>query len=303
MGNIDQNKWYRVVCKNSGRVLDVEGGGGNSARIQIYDWLGGNNQQWKLEPVGNGFYKIIAKHNGKVLDVEMAGKNNGDKVQLYDWNQGEHQQFKLDPTEDGYFKIVARHSGKVLDVEGYGKENTSKIQQWDSLKGGDNQDWKFESADVPPTPLKKFPLKAGTEHLNIIDGCNMRANLVLSEDGNLTATVETWTTNTLSGFHGGIRLVIITEAGDGWVTPFLIRYGVDGTAIPGKADSRTDIEQWKVPGDIARHAAQVCIHLTHEPQDRFGELMDELLKKVGKFADTFNSIKAEIGPIINFLSD
>ncbi len=132
-----------VVARHSGRVADVEGGSmGNGARIHQWDWHGGENQQFRPDPVGGGWYRIVALSSGKVLDVHGASTGNGAAVIQWDWHGGANQQFRPEPLGDGSYRIVARHSGRVLDVHGASTGNGAGIIQWD-WHGGANQRWRW----------------------------------------------------------------------------------------------------------------------------------------------------------------
>ncbi|MBB5122310.1 GTP-binding protein [Streptomyces eurocidicus] len=44
----------RLIAKHSGKVLDVDGGDAkndNGARVQQWDWVGWDNQKWRLDPI------------------------------------------------------------------------------------------------------------------------------------------------------------------------------------------------------------------------------------------------------------
>ena len=130
-----------IRAKHSNKVLDVAGiSTANGAHIQQWDYLGGDNQKWRLESVGGGYYKIVAQHSGKVLDVVGKSTANGARIQQYDYLGGDNQKWRLEPLDEGYYRIVAKHSGKVLDVVGVSTANGAQIQQWDWV-GGDNQRW------------------------------------------------------------------------------------------------------------------------------------------------------------------
>jgi len=136
---------YKIVNKNSGKVLDVQGvSQSNTALIQQWDYLGGANQQWQLVAVDSmsTYYKIVSKNSGKVLDVQGVSTANGALVQQYDYLAGANQQWQLVAVDSTYYRIVNKNSGKVLDVQGISTANGALIQQWDYL-GGDNQKWQL----------------------------------------------------------------------------------------------------------------------------------------------------------------
>jgi len=82
----------RAQCK----VLDVANGStANGAGVVQWDYWGGDNQKWSLEPVGDGYYKLVAKHSGKVLDVAGISSANGAKLHQWDYVGGDNQKWKL----------------------------------------------------------------------------------------------------------------------------------------------------------------------------------------------------------------
>ena len=47
------------------------------ARLIQWDYWGGGNQRFRLDPVGDGFYRIMLEHSGKCLDVAGISAANG----------------------------------------------------------------------------------------------------------------------------------------------------------------------------------------------------------------------------------
>lgn len=144
--------YYKIVCKLSGKVLDVTGGEtatANGDNVQQWSWNGGDHQQWSLVSVGS-YYKIVVKHSGKVLDVTggESATANGANVQQWSWNGNDNQLWSVSAVGN-YYKITAKHSGKVLDVTDLSVENGANVQQW-AWGGGDNQLWQIVSAGTPP---------------------------------------------------------------------------------------------------------------------------------------------------------
>lgn len=132
-----------LFAKHSDRVVDVEGiSPANGAAVHQWDWWGGDNQKWRMEPVGGGYVRIMAQHSGKVLDVAGASTANGARIVQWEWWGGDNQRFRPEVYGFGEISLTARHSGKVLDVEGMGEGNGAKIHQWDWW-GGANQRWKY----------------------------------------------------------------------------------------------------------------------------------------------------------------
>lgn len=55
---------------------------------------GGNQQLWKIEPVGST-YKIINVHSGKALEVAGSESYNGANIQQWDYYGGDCQLWYL----------------------------------------------------------------------------------------------------------------------------------------------------------------------------------------------------------------
>ena len=132
-----------LFAKHSGRVIDVKDiSTASGAPITQWDWWGGGNQRWRMEPVGGGYVRIVAQHSGKVLDVQGISTANGAPIIQWDWWGGDNQRFLPEVYGIGQLKLTAKHSGKVLDVKDISEANGAVIQQWDWW-GGANQLWKY----------------------------------------------------------------------------------------------------------------------------------------------------------------
>ena len=147
-----ENEYYVIIAKHSGKCLDVQSKHMNDgAKIMQLGYLGGDNQKWKLEPVGGGYFRIIAKHSGKCLDVQSKHMNDGAKIMQLGYLGGDNQKWKLEPVGGGYFRIIAKHSGKCLDVQSKHINDGASVVQFRYL-GGDNQKWRLEPVRTPPQP-------------------------------------------------------------------------------------------------------------------------------------------------------
>ena len=91
----DPNIYYRLIAKHSGLVLDVNLGQDEQANVVQHTWHGGDNQRWKIEPVGDGYYRLIAKHSGLVLDVNLGQGDQANVVQA-GWHGGDNQRWKIE---------------------------------------------------------------------------------------------------------------------------------------------------------------------------------------------------------------
>jgi hypothetical protein len=139
---------YEIVNNLSGRVLDVVGAStSNGAPVDQYDYLGGNQQQWTLVPVGPGNFStgpsafaIMNVNSGKVLDVTGGSTNAATPLQQWDYLGTPNQQWTFQPAANGFYVIVNVGSGLALDDTGYSLSNGTVLQQYYST-GNTNQQW------------------------------------------------------------------------------------------------------------------------------------------------------------------
>lgn len=134
-------------AKNSGMVLDVEGGAASGKGANVIQWPyhGGANQQWRLELQADGSYTITTLlPNGYLMDVYGGYTAAGTKIIDWSGHGGDNQRWFLRDNGDGTFTIESKQSGLVLDVYGGYTTQGTNIIQWGS-HGGLNQRWILES--------------------------------------------------------------------------------------------------------------------------------------------------------------
>ncbi|MBD0384487.1 RICIN domain-containing protein [Paenibacillus sp. WST5] len=93
----DTSTIYKIVNKNSGKVLDVANmSTADGANVQQWtSWSGGTNQEWQIVDAGSGYYKFINRNSGKALDV--YNMSTADGTNLHQWSSwsGTNQQWQL----------------------------------------------------------------------------------------------------------------------------------------------------------------------------------------------------------------
>lgn len=143
LGNFNSSAWYSVRCRQSNKSLDVNGSStANGGAIIQWDYWGGNNQQWKITNLGNGYFSIINRNSNKALDVNGSSTTSGANVVQWDYWGGNNQQWKIVDMGFGYFEIINRNSGMSLDVNGGSAANGASVIQW-PYNGGRNQQWQI----------------------------------------------------------------------------------------------------------------------------------------------------------------
>ena len=126
-------------------VVDAYWGAQQELRenVQLYHYHGGNNQQFVISSVGNGWYKIVSVINNKAVDV--AGGIAGDEVnvRLWDQNGTDAQCFKFESAGGGYY-FIKNKLGYYLDVYWGQCKDEQNIQTY-RKNGGNNQKWLLTS--------------------------------------------------------------------------------------------------------------------------------------------------------------
>jgi hypothetical protein len=98
VGSINGQPAYKLVCANSGKVLDVTGGSQQAGAAVIqWSYHGGANQHWYVLDAGNSTCKIESVGSGKVLDVEGGSVQDGARVLQWDDHNGANQHWSLVP--------------------------------------------------------------------------------------------------------------------------------------------------------------------------------------------------------------
>jgi hypothetical protein len=92
--------FYRLINPNSGKFLDVDGGGITSGtNVKIWENYDENNlaQAWEIKNAGGSFYTLTNLRSNKNLDVSGANVFNGSNVQIWENNGTNAQKWRLKP--------------------------------------------------------------------------------------------------------------------------------------------------------------------------------------------------------------
>jgi hypothetical protein len=88
--------YYRIINRNSGQVLDVNGGSTAAAAGVIqYTANGGTNQQWQLAGTGGDYFKVTNRNSGQALDVNGGSTAAAAGIIQYPYSGGNNQQWQL----------------------------------------------------------------------------------------------------------------------------------------------------------------------------------------------------------------
>ncbi|WP_375417395.1 RICIN domain-containing protein [uncultured Hymenobacter sp.] len=179
----DERAQYGVICRASGRALDVERANTKTGTPLVqWEFTHAPSQQWQLVSIraGGEYYRLQVKHSGQCLTLERAGEN----VPLVQrpFNGATNQQWRLVPAGPaGSFQLENRAEGLVAGLSAADKFNGTTVvaqrasgrasQQWRLFKLRLNLDTKGP-AFGPPQPLGAQINSAGNELQPVISPDN-----------------------------------------------------------------------------------------------------------------------------------
>jgi len=141
---LDSISCLRVINKNSGKSLNLVGGGTtNASAIRQSRYDVGNDQRWMLLPTETGDHlKIISGVSGECASIAYSSSLAGAQLWTWDYNSDPSQQFDLVDAGNGWFKLKNVRSGLVLEVAGGSMDDEAVVQQ-NIDTGAANQQWRF----------------------------------------------------------------------------------------------------------------------------------------------------------------
>ena len=135
----DPSTEYRVVNRNSAKVLEVPVGSGDGGGAIQWSSNGAAHQRWTLVEAGGGYHRIVNRSSGKVLDVSGSSTADGASVVQWTSHGGANQLWSVIPV-GAHYKIINRNSGKALTVANAATNDGAAVVQW-TYTGAANQQW------------------------------------------------------------------------------------------------------------------------------------------------------------------
>ncbi len=93
---------YEITVKNSGLQLEVSGGPTavqDGAYLVQDSFVGGTNQIFNLQSMGDGTFEILAMHSGKCMDVEGVSQSDGAYIHQWSCLGAPNQKWSLVPVQ------------------------------------------------------------------------------------------------------------------------------------------------------------------------------------------------------------
>ncbi len=136
---------YRLVNRNSGKVLDVSGASqSDGAPVIQWPWVAGANQKWQLVPGYDGSFRLSNVNSGKILDDPGASTTPGQALDQWTDTKAPNQWWTLVPAATtGYYKLVNVSSSMYADVAGASTADGAQVVQ-SAASTAASQEWALQ---------------------------------------------------------------------------------------------------------------------------------------------------------------
>lgn len=245
---------------NPSQVLDIPGGSkNNSARLELYKWLGGSAQLFTLAQVGNGVYTITNINSGRLIDVSGNSFSNGAKVQQYQatGSQAQHWQVRVSGTGSSTsstpyspavrYSFVGSGSGKFLDLPSGKAVNLAKLQIWQST-GTSAQQWTLSQAQT--TDALSYNHRADLPDGTYTFGSGINSSYKMDVSGGSRkagANVQLWKSNNMMP-----QRWMVTHDSHGYIHLTNVQSGLRLDVQAGSSVKGTNVRQWSANNAAAQ---------------------------------------------------
>lgn len=132
--NTQYGTYLQVDSADSGNNYSSD-----QAKMKLYDYDGGNYQQWTIFYLGGGYYQILSANSRKALSVQ-ANEENSDNCDLVQetYSGSDRQKWQIIPIGDGNYKLKPKSSTSYTK-DWCAAANGSKVQQRQFVSSGSNR--------------------------------------------------------------------------------------------------------------------------------------------------------------------
>ncbi|MBF8151607.1 PQQ-dependent sugar dehydrogenase, partial [Winogradskyella sp. F6397] len=211
---------YIVTNVATGLVMDIEGvSQANSADVHQWQYVGGANQQFVVEPDGNNYHTFKAVHSDKFIDVAGQGQAPGTNLIQYEGNGTDAQLFSLDYLGNNEYAIKSKANDLYLGIENNSTVNGGSIKTYE-YNGSDFFKWTFTKL-IPVTGitvLEESETLLEGENITLVatvlpeTACDQ--NVVWSSSDETVATVDA--VGNVTGIAGGVATITGTTSEGGF---------------------------------------------------------------------------------------
>jgi hypothetical protein len=255
-----------LVNASSQQVLDdPDYSSQDGTPMDQWDYNGGTNQLWELNPLPDGNYLIQNQFNQKVLDDPASSTADGTHVIQYQPDGGANQEWTLVPLADGNDLIVNLASGYVLDDPAASTAEGQSIIQYQP-DGGANQEWTL------------FEPNLGASSLPNWSGYVAATNLANPQANSVSAVQGDWIVPTVTGPSSGSFYMSTWVGIDGYANSTVEQLGTDQQVVNGTTYYSAWWEMWSTNGykGPGGRVEQPISGFTIQPGDSIGASVENL---------------------------
>lgn len=171
---------YHIRSQIGNKPMDVVNGqNANGNGLHLWDFHGGDAQQFTIEPSNEAGYYYIKTKWGRVLTIKDRSNASGATLYTWDFQGGDNQKWRFINRGNGYYNIESKYR-TYIDVKGGGNAIGTPIHLSDYSMWGNNiaQLWKLEnmSADIQnttPNLIVQFDtggddLRGGNDNVHLV---------------------------------------------------------------------------------------------------------------------------------------
>jgi Protein of unknown function (DUF3421)/Ricin-type beta-trefoil lectin domain-like len=146
---------YHIRSQIDNKPMDVVNGqNANGNGLHLWDFHGGDAQQFTIEPSNEAGYYYIKTKWGRVLTIKDRSNASGATLYTWDFQGGDNQKWRFINRGNGYHNIESKYR-TYIDVKGGGNAIGTPIHLSDYSMWGNNiaQLWKLETAGNTSTSI------------------------------------------------------------------------------------------------------------------------------------------------------
>ncbi len=144
---------YHIRSQIENKPMDVVNGhNANGNGLHLWDFHGGDAQQFTIEPSNEAGYYYIKTKWGRVLDIKDWSSASGATLYTWDFHGGDNQKWRFIDRGNGYYNIESKYR-TYIDVKGGNSAIGTPIHMSDYSMWGNNiaQLWKLEAVGIVMT--------------------------------------------------------------------------------------------------------------------------------------------------------
>ncbi|MBN1796911.1 MAG: RICIN domain-containing protein [Sedimentisphaerales bacterium] len=161
ISDLDPGQDYRIVNRNSSKVLTISGSDVNDsgALIQQHTYAAAGWQDWYFSTDQNSLAEITSTHSGQLMDVDSHSTSSGASIEQQPDSGHLSQKWLLQDLGTGYCKIANANSGYPMDLDDSSLEDAAQAVQY-SNSGQGSQQWML--LPVPVNGIDEVFIEAET---------------------------------------------------------------------------------------------------------------------------------------------